>query len=198
MKTARYIALADLLFPKPHSSGADERVIAALKRENLLDRLAAYASWNTAGNTLGAAIPHANMRVFYKTKLNDGVERTSRAEAAHLEFLLNRFAGDYLYHDIVRPEINRQLSEAVEDPAQLFELSPQQYEHVNREVEQKLRPRIEEFFNENFCNRTYTLAYYNNVKRAITLNAVKDLKIYLPWTRAFEVAIEFKFDYITN
>jgi hypothetical protein len=195
LKAVRYIALADLLFPRPHFSGADERVIGALKREDLLDRLAAYASWNTAGNTLGAAISQANMRVFYKTKLNDGVERTSRAEAAHLEFLLSRYAGDYLYHDVVRPEINRRLREEAGDGAAIYELPPEKYGRVNREVELRLRARIEEFFEENFRNRAYTLAYYDNVKRAIMPNGLKDLRIYLPWPRTFEVMIEYQLDY---
>ena len=53
LKENRHIALADVLFPKPHFSGADERIIAALKRENLFSRFAGYAAWNTAGNTLG-------------------------------------------------------------------------------------------------------------------------------------------------
>lgn len=196
LREVRYVALADLLFPKPHSSGADERVIAALKRENMIDRLAGYAAWNTAGNTLGTVIPHANMRVFYKTKLNDGVERTSRAEAAHLEFLLHRYAGDYLYHDIVRFDINRRLREESEDV--IYQLAPEKYERVNQEVEQKLRAEIEKFFDENFRDRAHTLAYYNNVKRSITLKGLKDLKIYLPWPRTFEVVVEYKLDYITN
>ncbi|MGE0127226.1 MAG: DUF4127 family protein [Blastocatellales bacterium] len=196
MREVRYVALADLLFPKPHFSGADERVIASLKRENMLGRLDGYAAWNTAGNTLGTVIPHANMRVFYKTKLNDGVERTSRAEAAHLEFLLHRYAGDYLYHDIVRLDINRRLRQEAEDAT--YQLTPEKYEQVNREVEQKLRAEIEKFFDENFRNRAYTLAYYNNVKRAITLKGLKDLKIYLPWPRTFEVVVEYKLDYTTN
>jgi len=198
LKAVRYIALADLLFPKPHFSGADERVIAALKQENMLDRLAGYAAWNTAGNTLGTAISHANMRVFYKTKLNDGVERTARAEAAHLEFLLHRYAGDYLYHDIVRWEINRRLRDESEDGAATYQLTPEKYERVNGEVERKLREQVEKFFDENFRDRAYTLAYYNNVKRAITLKGLKDLKIYLPWPRTFEVAVEYKLDYTTN
>ncbi len=198
LKAVRYVALADLLFPKPHYSGADERVIAALRRENALDRLAGYAAWNTAGNTLGTAISHANMRVFYKTKLNDGVERTSRAEAAHLEFLLHRYAGDYLYHDIVRFDVNRRLRQEAEDSAAVYQLSPEKYDQANREVELKLRSEIEKFFDENFRNRAHTLAYFNNVKRAITLKGLKDLRIYLPWPRTFEVVVEFKLDYTTN
>ncbi len=198
LREARYVALADVLFPKPHFSGADERVIGALKRENLLGRLDGYAAWNTAGATLGAVISHANMRVFYKTKLNDGVERTSRAEAAHLESLLYRYACDYLYHDIVRFDLNRRMRHESEGGAVTYQLTPEKYEQVNREVEQKLRAEIEKFFDENFRNRTSTLAYYNNVKRSITVKGLKDLKIHLPWPRAFEVAVEYKLDYTTN
>lgn len=198
LKETRHIALADLLFPQPHRSGADERIIAALKRENLLDRFAGYAAWNTAGNTLGTAIPHANMRVSYKTKLNDSDERAARAEAAHLEFLLHRFAGDYLYHDIVRLQIDRRLREEAKDGTVTFQLAPEKYEEVNREVEQRLKSEIEKFFAENFQNKSYTLAYYNNVKRAITLKGLKDLKIYLPWPRTFEVVVEYKLDYATQ
>jgi hypothetical protein len=172
LKEVRYIALADLRFPGPHHGGADERIIAALKRENLLDRFAGYAASSAAGAALGAAISQANMRVFYKTRLNDSAERAARAEAAHLEFLLHRYAGDYLCRDLVRP--------------------------VNGEVEQKLRSEIEKFFAENFQNRTYTLAYYNNVRRSITLRGLKDLKIHLPPPGAVEIVIECRLDYATN
>src|SRR5262249_19209803 len=120
------------------------------------------------------------------------------AEAAHLEFLLHRYAGDYLYHDIVRPEINRRLREESGEAAATYELAPETYARTNGEVEAKLRAQIEKFFDENFSDRSYTLAYYNNVKRAITPKGLKDLKIYLPWPRAFEVAIEYKLDYATD
>ena len=90
------------------------------------------------------------------------------------------------------------MSDEAEDGAAIYELKPEIYERVNREVEQKLRSRIEEFFVENFRNRAHTLAYYNNVKRAIMLKGLKDLRIYLPWPRTFEVVVEFRLDYTTN
>ncbi len=199
LKQVKHVTLADLLFPKPHFSGADERLIAALKRENLLDAFVGYAAWNTAGNTLGTAIPHANMRVFFRTRLNDSFERASRATAAHLEFLLHRYAGDYLYHDLVRQEINNRLrEEAKNDGTITYQLTPQKYEQVNREVAEKMHAAIEKFFAENFQNKTYTVAFYNNAKRTITLRGLKDLKVYLPWSRTFEVVVEYKLDYTQN
>ncbi len=198
LKEFPHVALADVLFPKPHYSGADERVITGLKREGLLDKLAGYAAWNTAGNTLGTAIPHANMRVFFRWKLNDSASRAARTEAAHREFLLNRYAGDYIYHDIVRPEINERLRQEAKDGTVTYQLTPEKYEQVNREVAEKMRSQIDKFYSENFQNRTYTLAIYRGVKRTITLKGLNDLRVYLPWPRTFEAVIEFKLDYIEN
>lgn len=198
MKESRHIALADVLFPKPHFSGADERIIAALKRENLFDRFAGYAAWNTAGNTLGTAIPHANMRVFFRSKLNDRADRAARTEAAHLEFLLNRYAGDYLYHDIVRLEVNARLRGESKNQEATYEFTAQKHEEVSREIAGKLKAEIEKFFADYFKGRTHRLAIYKGVEKTITVNGLKELNVYLPWPRAFECVIEFKLDYSAN
>lgn len=195
LKETRPIALADVLFPKPHLSGADERIIRALQREGLLDRFAGYAAWNTAGNTLGTTIPHANLRVLFRTKLNDRADRAARAEAAHLEFLLNRYAGDYLYHDLVRLQINGRLREEARDGTVTNELPPPKYEEINREVAEKLKAQLEKFFAANFQNKTYTVAIYSGAKRTITPTGLREVQIYLPWPRTFETVIEFKLDY---
>lgn len=195
LKSGRAAALADVLFPAPHHSGADERLIAALTREGVVDKFVGYAAWNTAGNTLGTTIPHANMRVFFR-KLNDRADRAARATAAHLEFLLHRFAGDYLYHDIVRLEINRELRKNTQDLT--YEFTPELYERVNGEVQAKLKPLIEKFFADHFKGRTHTLAFYNGTKRTMTVTGLRDLNVYLPWPRTFEVTIDYKFDYDTK
>ncbi len=198
LKENRHIALADVLLINPSTNVADERIIAALKRENLFDRFAGYAAWNTSGNTLGTAIPHANMRVFFRTKLNDRADRAARTEAAHLEFLLNRFAGDYLYHSVVRPEVNEKLRREANDIEVTYELTPQKYEQVNREVGEKLKAQIERFFADYFKGHTHRLAIYKGVEKTITANGLSGLNVYLPWPRAFECVIEFKLDYSGN
>lgn len=198
IKAGRWVALADVLFPAPHRSGADERLIEIFKREKLFDMFAGYAAWNTAGNTLGTAIPQANMRVFYRKKLNDLLERATRTQVAQLEFLLHRFTGDYLYHDIVRPVVNEQLRTAAKDGTVTYELSAEKYAEVNREVETKLRAELEQFFAEYFQDRTYPLAFQRGQERVLKINGLKDLKIYLPWSRTFEVVVEFKLDHALN
>jgi hypothetical protein len=198
LKESRTIALADVLFPDPSASGADERIMAAIKKENLFDRFAGYAAWNTASNTLGTAIPHANMRTFFRSKLNDRADRAARTEAAHLEFLLNRFAGDYLYQDVVRPQVNQQLRGESKGNEVTGELTPQKYEEVNREIAARLKAEVEKFFAEYFQGHTHRLAFYKGVEKTITVNGLKDLNVYLPWPRTFESAIEFKLDYSAN
>jgi hypothetical protein len=193
LKAGKPVALADILFPAPHHSGADERIIQALVRENVIDKFTAYAAWNTAGNTLGTTIPAANMRVFFRRALFDSPERSARATVAHLEFLLHRFVGDYLYHDIVRFGINAELRRSPTDPTDEF--TPELYDRINRETGQRLRPRLEKFFADHFKGRTYPLAIYDNKPRAVRINELKALEIHLPWPRTFEVTVDYKFAY---
>jgi Protein of unknown function (DUF4127) len=192
LKAGKPVALGDVLFPAPHFSGADERLVAILKAENLIDKLTGYAAWNTAGNALGTAIPAANLRIFSK-QITDAPERAARATASHFEFLLHRFAGDYLYHNIVRFEINTQLRKPPAIPTDEF--SDEMYNRTNKQVQEKLQPLIEKFFAEHFQGRTYPLGTFNEQKREIKLTAIKKLKIYLPWPRTFESTIEYQFDY---
>ena len=191
LKAGKATTLADVLFPAPHFSGADERIISILKTEKLFDKLTGYAAWNTAGNTLGTAIPAANMRIF-SNQMIDSPERSARTAKAHLEFLLHRFAGDYLYHDIVRLEINQQLRKPPAVPTDEFSIDL--YNRVNKQTQEKLQPLIETFFAENFKGKIYPLGFFNGAKRELRINQLTGLKIHLPWPRTFEVTTEFKFD----
>ncbi len=196
LKAQRPVALADLLFPAPHRSGADERLIEALKREKLMDALVGYAAWNTAGNTLGTAIPAANLRVFFRVflpnRLNDLAERGARADTAHLEFLLHRYAGDYLYHDLVRPVANANLRKAAGDGTVTYELTPELYAAANQEVADSLKAEIEKFFAEHFQGKTYTFSYQGRRAHSFTVEGLRDLNVYLPWSRTFEVVVEYQ------
>jgi hypothetical protein len=199
LQAGRPTALADLLFPAPHRSGADERLIEALRVAGLFDRLVGYAAWNTAGNTLGTAIPHANMRICLmkeqavrKRQTRAGQQEAWRAEMAHLEFLLNRYAGDYIYHDLVRPEVNaRRRAEAARTGTITYQLAAEAYAMADREVSQAMVPLITKFFDENFAGKRYRLLTGGEV----TVKGLRDLRVYLPWARTFECVIEFRFDY---
>ena len=48
----QWVAVGDVSF----ANGADNSLMTELKRQGLLDKLASYSGWNTAGNTLGYAV----------------------------------------------------------------------------------------------------------------------------------------------
>lgn len=83
------IAVADVAFP----NGADNDLMFALARENLLDDLTAYAGWNTAGNTIGYAICQA-------------VLAKDMPELHMQKMILERFLDDWAYQANVRSKIN--------------------------------------------------------------------------------------------
>jgi len=86
------VAVADVAY----CNGADPALIQALQRERLFARLHAFAGWNTAGNSIGAAVAHGIARVFSTP--------THRSEIAHRLFLFERLLDDYAYQSIIRQQ----------------------------------------------------------------------------------------------
>ena len=187
LKAGRAVGLADLLFPAPHYSGADERLVRALVEAGVVDRLTGYAAWNTAGNTLGTAIPHANLRRLAVGRGAPASIRHAEAEVAHLQFLLNRFAGDYLYHDVVRPVVNQRLREAAaQESFTLSELTPERRAWAERSVAADLEPRMDAFFRTHFLDRRYAI----DRGRQLRVTGLREVRVTLPWARTFECRID--------
>ncbi|MER3496185.1 MAG: hypothetical protein C4320_04910, partial [Armatimonadota bacterium] len=97
------VAVADINFTADGTS--DQRVHEAALQNGRAMRLLAYAGWNTAGNTMGTAIPAANVYLFARKFGADPLRR----EVAQREFLLHRLADDYDFHRFTRPEAYRML-----------------------------------------------------------------------------------------
>lgn len=93
--SAKPVALADVAY----ANGADPRLMPLLDSPL---RLAAFAAWNTAGNTLGTVVTQASAFL------------AMRDPAAQEQFLLDRLADDYLYQTILRPQLQRELKEGRE------------------------------------------------------------------------------------
>ncbi|MBE3574243.1 MAG: DUF4127 family protein [Firmicutes bacterium] len=93
------VALADVAY----ANGADRALVEMLPSYIWPLDLAAYAGWNTAGNTLGTVLAHSCLR---RAGLNlpAGLERDA-ADQAHREFLLLRFAEDWAYQADVRQKM---------------------------------------------------------------------------------------------
>ncbi|RAJ36825.1 uncharacterized protein DUF4127 [Kitasatospora sp. SolWspMP-SS2h] len=77
------VAVADCAQP----NGADPQLVRALAEAGILERLTAYAGWNTAGNTLGTVAAHTVTAV--------AARRAGRFdERAHRRLLLHRLVED--------------------------------------------------------------------------------------------------------
>ena len=99
----RQVAVADVA----DANGADPALVHALAAAGVSDRLAGYAGWNTAGNSIGSAISQAVARQHASTP-----DRL----AAHRRLLAHRFLEDWGYQTDVRqragsgPELARLLA----------------------------------------------------------------------------------------
>ncbi len=86
------VIVADVAYP----NGADPLLIDLLREQIDLTRLAAYGAWNTAGNTIGAALAHG---------VTLGLAHTDSARDLHEEFLAHRFIEDWAYQHVVREQV---------------------------------------------------------------------------------------------
>lgn len=101
--SGRPVAIGDCAQP----NGADPLLVGALRARGLPERLAGYAAWNTAGNTLGTAAAHALTAV--------AARRAGRFDHdAHRRLLLHRFLEDWGYMTHARQLARRELGS---DPA---------------------------------------------------------------------------------
>lgn len=100
LDTGRPVAVADCAQP----NGADPALASALTRHGALYRLAGYAGWNTAGNTLGSALAHA-------VAGHAGRLLGTFDQAAHDRLLRLRVAEDVGYQAGVRQRVRAELGE---------------------------------------------------------------------------------------
>ncbi len=132
LETGMRVSLADVAYP----NGAERRLWTLLQ-DLPLARLAGYAAWNTAGNTLGSAVAMGALPV--------------RDERARLEALFSRMVDDALYQGHVRAEVRAALTNP--NPFNLGE----QLGRANRLVAEMMTPRIRELWKRAFAGTGHTL-----------------------------------------
>ena len=94
------VIICDVAYP----NGADPLLIELLLQEVDITRLAAYGAWNTAGNTIGAALAQGCAA---------RLASTPEQQAAQQRFLLRRFLEDWGYQQVVRAETRQWLIDTV-------------------------------------------------------------------------------------
>ncbi|HEX8264637.1 MAG TPA: DUF4127 family protein [Pyrinomonadaceae bacterium] len=187
IKSNRKVAIADVLY-RVWGAG-DARIVERLGREKLIDRVIGYASWGTPGNAIGTVVPQANMYVFARRKLFDNQELAKKSEAANIKFLFHRWVGDFGYHVLVRPAVNKYARRDLKIEVEEFDRPT--YERFNQIVVERMKPITEQFFNEHFKNRFYQTE--KNANEGIVLREMQNLEIRLPWARTFEIFMDYDF-----
>ncbi len=173
------VAVADINFGANGSS--DEELFNFLVRTGKAYKLLAFAGWNTAGNTMGTSIPAANVYLSAR-KFDVG---PIRREIAQREFLFHRMVDDWAYHRFTRPATYAMI-DSLQD--QRDEIYGANFEAVNKFAQGDLRKHIATIFQNQFQLRRFTAG----TKEYQIIN-INDLKINLPWPRAYEIKVEFGF-----
>lgn len=172
------VAVADIDLGKDGTS--DPELFQILNQQGRMVKLLAYAGWNTAGNTMGTTIPAAN--TYLLARRIPGGELQS--ELARREFILHRFVNDFAYHKFVRPRAY-QMIDATED-ASREETYGEAFEQVNSFVQQELGRYLEETFNSQFLGQKFFAG-----SKQYEIDGIENIRITLPWPRAYEVRLEF-------
>lgn len=191
----RQIIVADV-DPKGDVQGADPKFAEALKAKGIFNNLAGYAAWNTAGNTVGTALPHgfvfsAAVKTFDLplAKWKMSVEEHRRRQAivkkidyAQTWFMLNRVLDDYVYHSIVRPQA---IQYGRDNKWNVFKFDEEQNRNVENFIAPKLKRTVVE--NLNAISPLHNLSMSN-----LLCENTEDFKFWLPWGRTFEGEFEYK------
>lgn len=131
------VALADLRF----ANGADPLLIAELHDAGLLDKLASYGGWNTAGNALGSTVALGLATVL-------GASRESETPHQPANALMRRVLDDYAYQSVARREEQEALFN--------FSIAPLPHDQVVH-AEQVLTRVLQEQMTRLFPTTTKTL-----------------------------------------
>ncbi len=173
------VAVADINLGKDGT--ADPQLFSLLFEHQRMMRLLSFAGWNTAGNSMGTAIPAANVYLLARRLRVDPLAR----EIAQREFLLHRFVNDYAYHRFTRPTAYKIIEKY--DKGGSDETSSAVLKRSEAFVKTDLRKRLNQYFAEQFLKRRFFAGTKQYVVSGIT-----GIKIFLPWPRAYEVRLEFQ------
>lgn len=173
------VAVADINLARDGT--ADPELFSFLSQNDRMVKLLAFAGWNTAGNSMGTSIPAANVYLLSRRLNMDPLER----ELARREFLLHRFVNDYAYHKFVRPRAYS-----------LIDASPtatrdETYGQTFKEVDQFVRGDVQKYL-QYYWHQEFEGKRFFAGTRQYELTGLSDVKIFLPWPRAYEVRLEFQ------
>lgn len=161
---------------------ASDTLLPALLAQNVaINRLAAYAGWNTTSNSIGTALTQAFLYTAARQHTTPNDIALLR-EKARLEFLYARLLDDWYYQKLVEPRINQRLKWTDTDPNALGTARPA----VERLIRRELLPYGRELFARAFADTA--LPPDGTAASRFIITSI-DLDVSLPWERTFEIKV---------
>jgi len=166
LRKGKQVALGDVAT----CNGSDLVLMELLSSCKLLDRLDAYAGWNTSGNTLGTVIAHFIIHSFYAKHPCESKEQ-ARIMQASRTFYYHRLVEDFGFQAIVRQDM---LAEDLPN----YDASYYVIRHCLDELHVILRERMNRF-----------IAHYLSGMRD---GQIRIEEVHFPWVRMFEIGFKLE------
>lgn len=165
---------------------AEELLLPQLLAHNVqINRLAAYAAWNTFSNSSGTALAQGLLfcgRLRQLQTAGADTERLAALYAANLNFTAERILEDYYYQKLVHPQLRQTLEAFGTNPV---ELDSEDKTATEQYIQGKLSLQAYKLLHDNL-GRT---PFYQQNGQSYYL---RDLSVgaKLPWARIFEVELQ--------
>lgn len=173
----QHVALIDLA-----ASYREEELLMPLllQYDVTINKLAAYAGWNTFSNSAGTAIAQAVIFAVRCQKLPP--ELLPSLYAANLTFTAERLLDDYVYQKLFCPQLKQALGSRNYDA---YDLTPDGQHLAQELTRQYLNRKTAELLHYNL-GRT---PFYSMPEQDYFLTGLS-ASVYLPWNRVFEIGLD--------
>ncbi|NIM06676.1 MAG: DUF4127 family protein, partial [Armatimonadetes bacterium] len=170
LKKGARVSVVDLAY----CNGSDPILASALADAGILPALAAFAGWNTAGNSIGTALAQGLLVGLAEKRPPRPSHHSSLSR--NLNFLFARLGDDFLYQSKVRQEANDWVRSIGLTPVFLGEIRGR----TERLIRRRLKEEAQKLFRDGFEGRRIG---------AHRITRLKKLGVRLPWPRTFEIEV---------
>ena len=182
IKKGKRIIVADI-DPKGDVQGGDTKFTEELAKRNLFRQFNGYASWNTAGNTIGTTLPQGVIFAAAQARLMKSKATANRVWTAQNWFTFHRVLDDYYYHTLVRAKAKSYIAQNKWSTIRLTDEATERVEEFSRKL---MLDAFEElsgiYFGEN----------KNGLQKNVNCEKPSAMTFDLPWNRTFEAEIDFR------
>ena len=165
---------------------AEELLLPQLLASNVqVNKLAAYAAWNTFSNSSGTALAQGLLfcgRLRQLQAAGANTERLAALYAANLNFTAERILEDYYYQKLVHPPLRQTLESFGTNPV---ELSSTDKTATEQYIQGKLSLQAYKLLHDNLGRTPF---FQQNGQSYYLLDLTVGAK--LPWARIFEVELQ--------